>query len=439
MSEIIIIGGGLVGSLLGIVLSKDHSVRIVEQRSDPRIAANQGGRSINLVMTSRGLNALDQVGCKAQALAISKPVFGRLVHGQDGASAYQPYGHGGECNYSISRAAINQLLIDEAERRGVVLQFDTSLESIDFTQRQLVLRTGPSKQTVQPQVIFGCDGANSQVRRAMASTGQASDAKLLGHSYKELWIPLGPDGKPQLRMDALHIWPRGNIMLMALPNLDGSFTATLYLPDAGPDSFGAIAGAGVLAFFRKYFPDAVPLLPRLEEEMRDNPVGTLGTVQCAPWYHEDFALVLGDAAHAIVPFFGQGMNCGFEDAVALQRLSRANQDWGAIFAAFYDERKPNTDAVAAMSLENFAEMKEHVGNPHFRFKKQVEQAIEQRWPARYQSRYRLVTYTLTPYSKAYAVGKIQQAILDELCGGKDSIEQVDFGLAERLIRERLPS
>ncbi|MCB9638124.1 MAG: FAD-dependent monooxygenase [Myxococcales bacterium] len=437
--EAVIVGAGLVGSLLAIFLRRRGlAVHVFEKRPDMRKMSLDGGRSINLIVTSRGLAALERVGLREAVLDITVPVFGRMIHDLQGELTYQSYSKDDtDCNYSVSRAQLNCALMDYAEQAGAVLHFDQELRSVDVETGRLVF----SGAEVEAEQIFATDGAGSAVRRSLVEQGHLTDrVDFLSHSYKELLIPAGPSGSYLIEKRALHIWPRGEHMLMALPNLDGSMTVTLYLANAGERSFEQLQDpASIMAYFQSYYADAIPLMPHLLEEFQAHPVGLLGTVYCEPWHVGDRVLLLGDAAHGVVPFFGQGMNCGFEDCLVLDDLMNAMQDAprSALFEAYTKERKPNGDAIAAMALENFVEMRDSVGDAQFLLQKEVEGILGRRFPTLYLSRYSMVTHSLIPYRRAFEAGLIQQAILRELCEHLDSAEQVDLGLAESLLEQKM--
>ncbi len=441
--EITIVGGGLVGCLLAIYLRRHGvAVRVLEARSDMRASGAAGGRSINLVVTERGLRALDVVGLKQQALELTVPVTGRMIHAEDGSRVFQPYGRDvSECNYSISRAELNVFLMNQAEACGARFEFEQPLAAADLDTGQLTVEGQGGRRTVDADVVIGADGAASAVRRAMVQRpGFEDSAELLAHGYKELLIPADANGGYRIEKHALHIWPRGRVMLMALPNLDGSFTVTLYLPQKGPSGFAELdSGAAIEGFFAREFPSSVALMPDLVGHFRANPTGELGTVRCRPWHVDGRALLIGDAAHAIVPFFGQGMNCGFEDCRILDELltDRGLDDLAATFRAFDAARKPNADAIADMALENFVEMRDRVGDPAFRLRKEVEHRLESAFPEEYRSRYSMVMYSHIPYATAQAAGRIQEELLAEICRDLETADDLDLSDARRKIGERL--
>jgi kynurenine 3-monooxygenase len=433
------VGAGLVGCLWAVLLRRrGYPVRVLEKRPDIRRAAVDGARSINLVITSRGLHGLEKAGLLPGALALSTPVYGRMIHPQSGGTAFQPYGLDQECNYSISRARLNQFLLDAAERAGAQLQFDSALEAVDFRTRQLALRDG---RTLGYDLLFGADGAGSLVRRQLCQRfpGEIREAvEWLEADYKEMLLPAGPGGAYLLEKDALHIWPRGSHMLMALPNLDGSFTLTLYLPKRGPGvSFESLPSPeAVRGMFRSEFPSATRLLPDCAEQFLAHPQGELGTVRCSRWIQGDAVALIGDAAHAIVPFFGQGMNAGFEDCTTLLSLLDAHaDDWTRTLPEYDATQRPNADAIADMALENWAEMRDRVGDARFLMRKKVEARLERELPELYKSRYGMITYTLIPYAKAQEAGRIQDRILARLCEGIASPEDVSVAEARRLLQQ----
>lgn len=446
-TDVLIVGGGLVGSLAAIFLARRGlGVEVRERRPDIREAGGAGGRSINLVVASRGILPLERVGLKAGVLELTVPVRGRMMHSVAGALAYQPYGRDdSECNYSVSRAELNAHLITEAEGNGVRFEFGRGLVSADLEAGRLDFADpagGDVASIEAPSVVLGADGAASAVRAEMAKRpGFEESVDLLDYAYKELTIPAGPGGAFRIEKHALHIWPRGRTMLMALPNRDGSFTATLYLPHRGESSFEQLdTEPRVVELFRSQFPDAISLIPDLATEFFANPTGHLGTVRCRPWHLEDRVGLVGDAAHAIVPFFGQGMNAGFEDCRILDELldELGTGDWGRVLREYSEARKPDADAIADMALENFVEMRDRVGNPRFLLRKEVEHLLEERLPRAYRSRYSMVMYgSRIPYRVAQEAGAIQQSILDRLCDGLSSSADLDLDLARRWIDEEL--
>ena len=435
--EVTLVGAGLAGSLLAIFLARrGYRVRLFERRLDPRKAAGpaSAGRSINLALANRGIAALEEVGVMERLRSALIPMAGRMLHDEEGRLKLVPYGNKPhEVINSVSRAGLNALLLDAAEATGnVSIRFGETVSGVDFANRKV--------QATPYDVLIGTDGSASAVRAAiLTQTGGRLDEEPLGHSYKELSIPAAPGGRFRMEKNALHIWPRGEYMLIALPNVDGSFTVTLFLPNEGEESFQALTTPeAVGALFRRRFADAIPLMPRLVEDFFGNPTGHLETIRCEPWWFEDHALVLGDAAHAIVPFHGQGMNAAFEDCSAFdQCLGDADRPWDEVFAEFEKRRRPNTHAIADMALENYVEMRSTVREPKFQLKKDLSFRLEERHPGRFIPRYSMVMFHTIPYAEAKRRGAIQEEILDELTSGVASVEEVDLARADRLIAERL--
>ncbi len=434
-----IVGAGPVGCVLATLLAnRGHSVELFEKRPDMRRAQIGGGRSINLVLTNRGLSALERVGLREQVLELTVPVLGRMMHDLHGELTYQPYGKDdSECNYSVSRGMLNEFLLTAAEEAGVAIEFNAAVEDVDFDRRRLIFEEG--RRSAEFDVLIGTDGAPSVVRKALVEKkGLEESVDFMDWGYKELLFPSGPDDSYLLEKNALHIWPRGSHFLMALANLDGSFTGTVYMPQTGPDSFESIDDQeSLLAFFERHYGDATPLLGDFVDTFFEHPVGTLGTVRSAPWYWEDKVLLVGDAAHGIVPFFGQGLNSGFEDCLVLDDLLAQHEDFAQVFPRFFNARKPNTEAIADMALENAREMGEKVANPTFLLKKKVESLLEKHLGDIYRSRYAMVMYSHIPYAAAYAVGKRQKEILATLAEGLDRAQDVDLERARQLIEEKL--
>ena len=443
--KIHIAGAGLVGSLLAVMLgNRGYEVSVLERRKDPRQVKNAGGRSINLALSSRGIAALEIAGLMAEVEKLLIPMKGRMLHLEDGREVFSPYGQRpDEVIYSISRDDLNILMMDKAEQAPPVnVHFGQKLESIDFERDLFWARDLSSNQQNEQsfELFIGADGAGSKTRRLlMPANGGTATSEFLDHDYKELEIPGRSDRGYQIEPHALHIWPRGNFMLIALPNQDGSFTVTLFLPKEGPVSFQSLENpANVRPFFEKYFPDAIRLIPHLETDFAENPAGRLGTVRCAPWYHSDKALILGDASHAIVPFHGQGMNAGFEDCLELNRLlDKHDDDWSKVLPEFDQIRRPNAEAIADMAIENYTTMRSSVADPKFQLKKELGFELEKRFPDRFLPRYSMVMFHLIPYAEAFDRGLKQKAILNQLVEKQDSIDDIDFDLAKQLIEQQL--
>ncbi|MGP8032638.1 MAG: FAD-dependent oxidoreductase [Steroidobacteraceae bacterium] len=435
-----IVGAGLAGALLAVLLARrGFAVTLYERRPDPRQAAPERGRSINLALAARGIAALERATVMARVRPLAIDMRGRMVHEPSGHAALQPYGQRAhEVIYSVGRAELNRVLLEEALRHPrVTVHFSQQCLGVDLQRNRLRLRdlgSGTEREVALTPTI-ATDGAGSAVRASLAAAGLVTvREEWLDHDYKELTIP--PAAARGLERHALHIWPRGGFMLIALPNTDGSFTATLFLARAGAAGFAALGTpAAVGAFFAREFADAVPLIPELLGEFARNPQGQLGTVHTAPWQAAGRVLLLGDAAHAIVPFHGQGMNAAFEDCVVLDGLLDAEDDWQSLFTAFEAARRRNTEAIAQMALENYLEMRDAVLDARFVRRKQLAMGLERRFPGRFIPRYSMVMFhPEIPYAEALRRGAVQSELLAEL----DTGGEPDAALAERLVHERLP-
>jgi kynurenine 3-monooxygenase len=421
-------GAGLVGSLLSIILKRSgYKVEVFEKREDFSQGATSAGRSINLIITAKGVRALEELGLYQEIRPLCVPVYGRMMHDLEGKQIFQAYGKDkSEYNLSVSRLELNQKLLNLARNEGVSFAFQHELEDIDLDKNLLVFKN--SKRYSYEQ-LFATDGAGSLIRHKLCAANLGKEETLwLKSSYKELLMPKGTG----LDTECLHLWPRGDQFLMGLPNRDGSFTMTLYLEH---ERFQGLRDeASVKAHFSTYYPDTLALIPDLAAQFIKNPVGKLGTVFSGPWYHQN-VLLLGDAAHAIVPFFGQGMNLGFNDCSYLQALLKMNETHTNIFNDFYLEQKKNADAIAHMALENFTEMQTSTADPSFLKLKKIESEIEQAFPGLYRSRYALITYTLVPYFHCQQIGLIQKEILSEVV---DIINGTwNYEKASELIQEKL--
>ena len=444
LGKITLIGAGLNGPLLAILLmQRGFAVEIYERRPDMRRVRMSAGRSINLALSTRGIHALQQAGLWERMRNIIIPMKGRMMHSVAGALTFQPYGQNeAEVINSISRLELNIALINAAEEQGATIHFNRRCTGYDWKTGTIRLRdeeTG-KETTLEAEVVIGCDGSASSIRAEMLRMNRFNfSQQYLDYGYKELTISAGPQGEHLLETHALHIWPRGNHMLIALPNIDGTFACILFLPFEGADSFAGLTTAVELdQFFESRFPDAVSLMPQLAENYFANPTGAMVTIKCSPWHVEGKVLLLGDVVHAIVPFFGQGLNCGFEDCSCLvELLDRDGADWPRVFAEFESERKVNTDAIADMAIENFTEMRDRVADSRFLFRKKVELALEQRYPQLFVPKYAMVTFHRIPYSVALARGAVQDRMLAELCESIDRVEDLDWDKANRLIRRDL--
>ncbi|WP_350281569.1 NAD(P)/FAD-dependent oxidoreductase [Kribbella sp. HUAS MG21] len=431
--KVAIVGAGLTGSLLACFLARRGlTVTLYERRPDPRVAEVERGRSINLAISERGLDALRRIGLVDQVMADALPMKGRMIHPVSGPLDFQAYSASGDrAINSISRGALNNALLTAAAAAdGVTVEFEHRLVELDSAAGQLVFATPAGKVSVSADVVLGADGAGSAVREQLLAEGiVAEDVDFLDYGYKELSIPAA-DGEFALDPGALHIWPRGTSMMIALPNPDRSFTCTLFWP-AG--SFDALTSAPAIEeHFRLNYPDLLPLAPDLVDDYLNNPVGVLGTVHTLPWQAHGRTALLGDAAHAIVPFYGQGANCAFEDVVELDRcLDDTGGSWARALPLFETRRRENTEAIAEMALANFVEMRDKVASPVFRLQKQVEHALERLLPGTYVSRYELVSFSTTPYAEVQRRVRRQQQLLG---AGAVALGGVLLGLVRRRSR-----
>jgi kynurenine 3-monooxygenase len=411
-----IIGGGPVGSLLSIYLArKNFPVHVYEKRSDLRGSKKTEGRSINLALSHRGLKALYEVGLEEKIKEITVPMKGRMIHKENGDLNLLPYGEAHQFINSISRNELNQLLISHAENIGVNFHFNTDCESIELETGNAELISNGAKISIRNEIIIGADGAFSEVRKALQKIPDYNfEKEILSHGYKELHIPAS-NGKHGMEKNALHIWPREQFMLIALPNMDGSFTATLFLPFTGANSFEEIkTEKEVTNFFAKFFPDALQLIPDLEKDFFTLNPSTLVTVHCYPWVYKNKIAVIGDAAHAITPFYGQGMNAGFEDCRILNSIIDDHlPDWNKIFQIYQEERKENADAIAELALQNFIEMRDLVADPKFVLRKKIEAKIHQQFPS-YLPLYSMVTFSDIPYKEALEKGKEHDKMMEHI-------------------------
>jgi kynurenine 3-monooxygenase len=442
--NITLIGSGLTGPLLAISLAqRGFGVQLYERRPDMRRVRISAGRSINLALSTRGIHALREAGLWGEIANIVIPMRGRMMHSVAGELTFMPYGKDEtEFINSVSRADLNIALMNAAEKAGVTIHFNERCPGFDLRSGAVHLRnedTG-AESVVESSVVIGTDGASSAVRSEMLKLPRFNfSQQYLDYGYKELTIPAGPDGRHAFETHALHIWPRGTFMLIALPNIDGTFGCILFLPFEGDISFETLdTEAQVLSFFESQFPDALRLMPYLVQNYFQNPTGAMVTIKCSPWHMDGKALLLGDAAHAIVPFFGQGMNCAFEDCTyLLEGLDRYGPDWPALFSAFEESRKADTDAIADLAIENFVEMRDRVADPRFLFRKKVELELEKKYPGRFVPKYAMVTFHRTPYSVAAQRGAVQDMMLGELCDSVQRLEDIDWARADALVQQRL--
>lgn len=432
MEKIAVVGAGLVGSLQAILMAqKGYDVTVFERRSDMRKATLVGGKSINLALSDRGWKALELAGIAADIRAIAIPMYKRCMHALDGSLSYQPYGKEDQAIYSVSRGGLNQRLLQLAENfPNISHHFDHKCLDVNLQKTTLQFKDTVENKQVEYGFdrIFATDGAFSAVRMRMQKSMMFDyEQNYLHHGYKELVIPAAADGTHVLDKNCLHIWPRGEFMMIALPNLDGSFTCTLFFPMHGETSFDTLKTKEEVArFFDATFPDAVPLMPTLLADYFENPTSTLIMVRCNPWNFEDKILLLGDAAHAIVPFYGQGMNCGFEDCTVFDRMyNELNGDWSQLMPAFSEERVPDGNAILDLALMNYKEMRDLTADPAFLLRKKIEAKFTNLHPDKWMPLYSQVTFSDTRYSVALANDKRQQLIMDEIMATPTIFEEWD--------------
>lgn len=412
-----VLGAGLVGSLTSIYLRKrGYKVSLYEKRDDMRKSTDDAGRSINLALSRRGIKALAEMGVMEEVEKILIPMQGRMMHGLDGTLTFQPYGKEGQNIHSISRSNLNKILLDHAEAAGVDIFFEHTCEAVDLVGTSATFKTPAANKTMQFDLLLGSDGAYSKMRQAMAKTDRFNYQQYyVPHGYKQLTIPPTEKGDFAIEPNALHIWPRGKYMLIALPNMDKSFTCTLFFPFEGEPSFESLQTTEqMLEFFKSTFPDSLMHLKNIEEEYFENPTASLVTVKCDPWVRGNCVLI-GDASHAIVPFYGQGMNAGFEDCFELNHLlNKYEDDWERTLIEYQELRIKDGDAIADLALHNFVEMRDLVADEKFLVQKKIEAKLHEQYPKRWIPLYSMVTFSDMRYSEAYEIGKKQQAIMDEV-------------------------
>lgn len=443
MKKVIVIGGGLVGSLLAANLAKKgYKVRLFERRPDARGMKVEAGKSINLALSTRGWKALDLISMRGEIEKIAIPMYGRMIHDVDGNTSLQPYGKEGQAIYSVSRGDLNISLLNKAENGfGVDLFFNWKCTEVDFekSEAHFVNTNSGKEHREKADLIFGTDGAFSKVRASMQHTRRFNyQQEFIPHGYRELLMPAGEDGSHLLEKNALHIWPRGGFMLIALPNLDGSYTCTLFMPYEGKYAFDSLKDdASVEAFFKTHFSDFYELMPNLVENYKEHPLSDLVIIRCYPWINNNTAL-LGDASHAIVPFYGQGMNAGFEDCTVLDELLESNaHDWDAVLPAFQKMRKPDADAIADLALQNYIEMRDLVADPEFVLRKKIERKIYHKHPSKWVPLYSQVTFSHVPYSEAQTTGRFQDRIMAEVMQRPGIEENWDSDEVENLILRKI--
>ena len=417
--NIAIIGSGLVGSLLAIYLRRiGHAVMVFDRRPDIR-TIDFSGRSINLAMSNRGWKALREVGLEDNIKEIAIPLYKRAMHINDKPVYFQKYGKEGEAIWSISRGVLNKKMIDLAEQAGTIFRFNEKVWDVDLPNAKIF--TGESEKSEWKEykfdLIFGCDGAFSRVRHKMQRRSRFNySQEFIDVGYKELTIPANEDGTHKLDKNSFHIWPRGNFMLIAMPNLDGSFTCTLFLPFEGPVSFENLTTKKeAKEFFKQYFPNVRREIENLTKDFFKNPTSAMVTMKCYPWTYWNKAALVGDSAHAIVPFYGQGMNAGFEDIHVLNKLMELHgDDWDTVFSEYQKERKPNADAIAELSYRNFVEMSSKTADPMFLLQKKIEKRFAKKYPDKWVPVYSRVTFSERPYAEALAIGDMQETIMKEV-------------------------
>ncbi|QOD62219.1 FAD-dependent monooxygenase [Polaribacter haliotis] len=436
--KILIIGAGLCGSLLALRLAqRGFKVAVFESRPDLRTVDISAGRSINLALSDRGLKALRLCGMEEKAREICIPMYGRLMHDKEGNTFSSNYsGRENEYINSISRGDLNAILLDEAEKhKNVTIHFNKKCKNVDIENNIAHFKDYNTKEefSVEAAVIFGADGAGSSLRKSYISERKflfSYSQNYLNHGYKELEIPADSSGKHQISKEHLHIWPRGDFMLIALPNMDGSFTVTLFLSyDEGEFNFENLTSEEkITEFFEKEFPDALALIPNIKQEFINNPTGPLGTIKCSPWSYKNKTLLIGDSSHAIVPFYGQGMNASFEDVFVLDEiLNQDLGDWETVFKTYQKARKKDTDAIADLAIDNFHEMKDHVANPLFKEKRKIEMDLEKTFTTEYSSKYSLVTFNENiGYNEAMKKGRAQDKALLNLISGDEVHTHLDM-------------
>jgi len=436
-----LIGAGLAGPLLATYLAKrGYSVEIFERRPDMRKESISAGRSINLALSIRGNHALKEVGLYDKIKPNTIPMKGRMIHDLNGGIHLQPYGQKeNEVIFSVSRAHLNMELMTLAEETGnVTIRFNHQLLSADLEQNKLLFQLSDSLEKIEWSFnrVIGCDGSSSILRKSIVEKADIQYVKKpLGHGYKELTIPPMKSGKFQIEPNALHIWPRGNHMLIALPNNDCSFTCTLFFPMIGKTSFETVkTEKDIFDLFQSQFPDAIKLIPNLVEDFQKNPTGDLASVYCKPWHLGDKALLIGDAAHAVAPFFGQGMNASFQDCSTLAKLMGQNEnDWNTIFNAFSSTQVENGHAIADMALENYLEMRDHVNDPEYKKRRNMELKLERMFPGQFIPRYSMVSFHQIPYAEVYQRGGKQSKIIRDVLKADPSGQSIDKDMVEKMM------
>jgi kynurenine 3-monooxygenase len=442
--KIAVVGAGLVGSLWAVYMARrGYQVRVFDRRPDIRKMKIVQGKSINLALSDRGWRGLEGAGLGDAIRKVALPMSGRLMHATDGTLTYQQYGKEGQAIYSVSRGLLNQTLLQCADDyENVSLSFEHRCLDVDIQNNTITFYDEAAGREVKEHFdhVFGTDGAFSAVRTRMSKIDRYDFSQTyLDHGYKELEIPANPDGSHRMRHDCLHIWPRGEFMMIALPNLDGSFTCTLFIAFEGKNSLEHLkTPESVTAFFKEHFPDALPMMPELTDDFFANPDASLVMMKCYPWHYADKLCLLGDAAHAIVPFYGQGMNCGFEDCTALNRLmDEFGDDFTKVFPAFTRERKPAGDAILELALRNYIEMRDKTADKSFLLQKKIEARFSEKHPEKWIPLYSQVTFSHIPYHEALANGDRQQKIMDQIMADPDIESKWDSDEVENSILKML--
>jgi len=436
--KIAIIGSGLVGSLLAIYLKRyGHEITVFDRRPDIR-NIEFSGRSINLAMSNRGWNALKAVGIEEEIKEIAIPLDKRAMHVVGKPEYYQKYGKDGEAIWSISRGVLNKRMIDLAEKNGVEFRFEEKVWDIDLPEAKVFTgETEKGEWTEYPfDLVFGCDGAFSRVRHKMQRRSRFDYSQdFIDVGYKELTIPANSDGSHKLDKHSFHIWPRGKFMFIAMPNLDGSFTCTLFMPFEGENSFESIkTKKDAVQFFSTYFPNVKNEIENLTEDFFKNPTSAMVTMKCYPWTYWDKVALVGDSAHAVVPFYGQGMNAGFEDIFVLdETIKKHGDDWGKIFETYQEKRKPNADAIAELSYRNFVEMSSKTADPNFLLQKKIEKHFSSKHPEKWIPAYSRVTFSERPYAEALAAGDAQESIMKQVMKIPNIAEEWDSEAIEKMM------
>ncbi|WP_298624066.1 NAD(P)/FAD-dependent oxidoreductase [uncultured Legionella sp.] len=440
MKSITIIGAGLAGTLCSLYLARrGYTVDLFESRSDLRDSPIDYGRSINLALSCRGITGLNAMSLMDDVNKIMVPMRARAIHEANGEIHYQPFGrHKDEHINAISRTDLNALLLNKAEQtQKIHLHFDMKLLHLDIPGKKILFETKDgTRSEYSYQRLIGADGAPSQVRDSLKTAGIVEASRdYLSHSYKELSI--SKTHTVGMAREHLHLWPRDSFMLLGNPNPDDSITGSLFLANQGHDSFATLDNEErLVTFFQKEFPDAYKAMPDLVSEFFGNPTGFMSTIKCTPWYYRDECLLIGDAAHGVIPFFGQGMNSAFEDCRILDELlEQYNDDWLHVMPAFYKQRKVNTDAVARMSMDNYYEIHSDIRNPEFILKKRVERELMLRYPERYVSKHVLVMFTNTPYARALELGEVQTRLLEQICSSITDVKELNWKYIDKLMLE----